>query len=149
MFGEISHVVSGSAVVEPGLLHSACLSYFNKERVINHQNPDISLLMPHQLEELCQQHCSTNMNACTVASQCPAWVYESDLLPNFVKELKPRAFVMSARVILQYSHPASPCKGERKERENIAIRQAPLQLSDMMKHSCSTFIVEKAGESLR
>lgn len=50
-----------------------------------------------------------------VASQCPAWVYSSDLLPNFVKELKPRAFVMSDRVILQYSHPASPCKGERRK----------------------------------
>lgn len=43
----------------------------------------------------------------------------ADLLPNAVRVLKPRAFLMSALVILQYSHPAPPCHGQMKEEKEF------------------------------
>lgn len=37
---------------------------------------------------------------------------DSDLLPNVLMELKPRAFLTSALATLQYSQPGPPCKAD-------------------------------------
>lgn len=70
-------------------------------------SPFSTVLIIPQVQGL-QRVCPTVASVFTVAY----------LLPNFVKELKPRASLMSALVILQYSHPGFPCSGETGNKEN-------------------------------
>lgn len=51
----------------------------------------------------------------TWSSDICSMMFETDLLPNLSMELKPRTFLTSLLVILQYSHAGPPCIGENKE----------------------------------